>query len=128
MIPRVAAQIAEAGPCGVRSRCSAARPTPIAAAARLKLHPWRSRSSASIRRGGRQGGAGLAHFRCPRTPGKGRECTGESGERAYGVMSLARTSSSHPAAMRFCRREVFPGAKRIRFCAICLMVQKLAGA
>ncbi len=33
-----------------------------------------------------------------------------------------------PAVFRLSRREAFPGANRIRFCAMCLIVQKLAGA
>ena len=53
---------------------------------------------------------------------------GESGEGFYWVIRLARKSSSHPAVFRLSRREAFPGANRIRFCAICLIVQKLAGA
>ena len=36
--------------------------------------------------------------------------------------------SSHPAVFRLSRREAFPGANRIRFCAMCLIIQKLAGA
>ena len=46
----------------------------------------------------------------------------------YRVIRLARKSSSHPAVFRLSRREAFPGANRIRFCAMCLIVQKLAGA
>jgi hypothetical protein len=46
----------------------------------------------------------------------------------YRLIRLARKSSSHPAVFRLSRREVFPGANRIRFCAMCLIVQKLAGA
>jgi hypothetical protein len=46
----------------------------------------------------------------------------------YLVTRLARNSSSQPAVLRLSRREAFPGASRIRFWAMCLMVQKLAGA
>jgi hypothetical protein len=53
---------------------------------------------------------------------------GESGEHFYRVIRLARKSSSHPAVFRLRRKEAFPGARRTRFCAMCLIVQKLAGA
>ena len=46
----------------------------------------------------------------------------------YLLTRLARNSSSQPAVLRLSRREAFPGASRIRFWAMCLMVQKLAGA
>ncbi len=39
-----------------------------------------------------------------------------------------RKKTSHPAVFRLRRREASPGANRIRFCAMCLIVQKLAGA
>lgn len=60
--------------------------------------------------------------------GNGRSVPGESGEAFYRVIRVARKSSSHPAVFRLSRREAFPGANRIRFCAMCLIVQKLAGA
>ncbi|MGH7121430.1 MAG: glycosyltransferase family 2 protein [Acetobacteraceae bacterium] len=53
---------------------------------------------------------------------------GESGERAYRETRPARKSSSQPAVLRLSRREALPGARRIRFCAMCLMVQKLPEA
>jgi alkanesulfonate monooxygenase SsuD/methylene tetrahydromethanopterin reductase-like flavin-dependent oxidoreductase (luciferase family) len=46
----------------------------------------------------------------------------------YPVIRLARKSSSQPAVFRLSRREALPGASRTRLWAICLMVQKLAGA
>ncbi len=64
-------------------------------------------------------------------PGLHREAITSQGNRVklfYRVIRLARKSSSHPAVFRLSRREAFPGANRIRFCAMCLIVQKLAGA
>lgn len=55
-------------------------------------------------------------------------CSGESGERIQRETRLVRKSSSHPAVLRLSRRDALPGASLIRFCAMCLMVQKLAGA
>ena len=51
-----------------------------------------------------------------------------SDESSCRVIKLARKSSSHPAVFRLSLKETLPGASRIRFCAMCLMVQKLAGA
>jgi CRISPR-associated endonuclease/helicase Cas3 len=53
---------------------------------------------------------------------------GELGECGYREMRVARKLSSQPAALRFWRREALPGARRMRFWAMCLMIQKLAGA
>src|SRR3982751_4322573 len=53
---------------------------------------------------------------------------GESGEAPHGATRLARKSSSQAAAFRLARRDCLSEALRSRFCAICLMVVKLAGA
>jgi len=46
----------------------------------------------------------------------------------YRMTRLARKSSSQPAVLRLSRSEALPGASRIRFWAMCLMMQKLAAA
>ncbi len=56
------------------------------------------------------------------------ERSGESGEGHYALTRLARKSSSQPAALRRSRIDCLPGARRVRLAAICLMVEKLAGA
>ncbi len=53
---------------------------------------------------------------------------GESGERRHAATRLARKSSSHAATFRFIRSKSLPGALRMRLCAMCLSVTKLAGA
>ena len=61
-------------------------------------------------------------------PGGKEETAGESGERPHAATMLARNSSSHAATLRFIRKESLLGALRIRLCAMCLSVTKLAGA
>jgi hypothetical protein len=64
----------------------------------------------------------------PRVKPKGMLRQGNRVKVDYPVIRLARKSSSQPAVFRLSRREALPGASRTRLWAICLMVQKLAGA